>query len=175
MMGVAGWTDDRVENLKKLWLEGVSASQIAKQLGGVTRNAVIGKVHRLGLSGRAAPSQPTKPAFRAPRPARPISAAPSQPKRMMPPTPPVQSAPPPAPLPALVEERGSATVLTLGAHMCKWPIGDPGTEDFSFCGRRAGDDGPYCVEHAKLAYQPQIGKKKTSVNELTRSLRRFIS
>ena len=60
-----GWTDDRVANLKKLWLDGLSASQIAKQLGGVTRNAVIGKVHRLGLSGRAAPSQPSRPAFRA--------------------------------------------------------------------------------------------------------------
>jgi GcrA cell cycle regulator len=49
------WTDERVSTLKKLWLDGLSASQIAKQLGGVTRNAVIGKVHRLGLSGRAAP------------------------------------------------------------------------------------------------------------------------
>ena len=51
-----GWTDERVSTLKKLWMDGLSASQIAKQLGGVTRNAVIGKVHRLGLSGRAAPS-----------------------------------------------------------------------------------------------------------------------
>ena len=65
------WTDERVSTLKKLWLDGLSASQIAKQLGGVTRNAVIGKVHRLGLSGRAAPSQPSRPVFKAPRPARP--------------------------------------------------------------------------------------------------------
>lgn len=69
----AGWTEDRVGALKKLWLEGQSASQIAKQLGGgVTRNAVIGKVHRLGLSGRAAPSQPARATF---RPARPRPAA----------------------------------------------------------------------------------------------------
>ena len=47
------WTDERVETLKKMWGEGQSASQIAKELGGVTRNAVIGKVHRLGLSNRA--------------------------------------------------------------------------------------------------------------------------
>ena len=67
-----GWTEERVEVLKKLWLDGFSASQIAKQLGdGLTRNAVIGKVHRLGLSGRAAPSQPQRPAFKASRPARP--------------------------------------------------------------------------------------------------------
>ncbi|WP_040346331.1 GcrA family cell cycle regulator, partial [Brevundimonas diminuta] len=60
-----GWTEDRVGALKKLWLEGQSASQIAKALGGgVTRNAVIGKVHRLGLSGRAAPSQPARTTFR---------------------------------------------------------------------------------------------------------------
>jgi len=52
-----GWTDERVETLKRLWLDGLSASQIAKQLGGVTRNAVIGKVHRLGLSGRATTSR----------------------------------------------------------------------------------------------------------------------
>ena len=61
-----GWTDERVGTLKKLWLEGLSASQIAKQLGGVTRNAVIGKVHRLGLSGRAA--SPRRPLPVAGRP-----------------------------------------------------------------------------------------------------------
>src|SRR3954467_15102818 len=77
-----GWTDERVELLKKLWQDGLSASQIAKQLGGVTRNAVIGKVHRLGLSGRAAPSNPARPAFKAPRPARPVTSAPSAPRRL---------------------------------------------------------------------------------------------
>jgi GcrA cell cycle regulator len=65
------WTEDRVEVLKKLWAEGHSASQIAKELGGVTRNAVIGKVHRLGLSGRATPSRPVK---RPPRLAHPKTA-----------------------------------------------------------------------------------------------------
>ncbi len=73
-----------------------------------------------------------------------------------------------------VEERGVATVLTLGAHMCKWPIGDPATDDFSFCGRRASDDGPYCLEHARVAYQPQQGKKKASPSDLARSLRRYV-
>jgi GcrA cell cycle regulator len=65
-----GWTDERVELLKKLWQDGLHASQIAKQLGGVTRNAVIGKVHRLGLSGRATPSKPQRTRFKSPRPAR---------------------------------------------------------------------------------------------------------
>jgi len=165
-----GWTDERVASLKKLWLEGLSASQIAKQLGGVTRNAVIGKVHRLGLSGRATPAAPSRPAFKAPRPARPVLAQPHAPRRAEPAAPPA-----PPPLPAVVEEPGSATVLTLGAHMCKWPIGDPAAEGFTFCGRRTGPDGPYCAEHARVAYQPQIKKgKRSDVAELARSLRRYI-
>jgi GcrA cell cycle regulator len=161
-----GWTDERVELLKKLWLEGLSASQIAKQLGGVTRNAVIGKVHRLGLSGRATPSQPSRPTFKAPRPPRPMSAP--SPRRLEP-----RSAPMPAPV-YFVEEPGSATVLTLGAHMCKWPIGDPSTDSFTFCGRRADADGPYCVNHARVAYQPQQPRKRSGATELARSLRRYI-
>lgn len=167
-----GWTDERVETLKKLWQDGLSASQIAKQLGGVTRNAVIGKVHRLGLSGRAAPSKPARPAFKAPRPQRPAAAAPSAPRRI---AEPAAAAPAQAPAPVryIEESPGSATVLTLGAHMCKWPIGDPSTEGFTFCGRRASD-GPYCMEHARIAYQPAQTKKKGSANELARSLRRYI-
>src|SRR5690349_10261595 len=108
---VMGWTDERVELLKKLWQDGLSASQIAKQLGGVTRNAVIGKVHRLGLSGRAAPSKPARTVFKAPRPARPAVAAPSAPRRIAEPvalretqaTPPVRY---------VDEAPGMATVLT---------------------------------------------------------------
>lgn len=168
-----GWTEERVEILKKLWLEGLSASQIAKQLGGVTRNAVIGKVHRLGLSGRAAPSQPTRPAFRTPRPPRPVSSAPAAHRRHDGPR--LEGVPRALLRPAgFVEQPGTATVLTLGAHMCKWPIGDPASAEFTFCGRRAGDEGPYCVEHARLAYQPPQAKKKTSAAELARSLRRYI-
>jgi GcrA cell cycle regulator len=173
-----GWTDERVTTLKKLWLDGLSASQIAKQLGGVTRNAVIGKVHRLGLSGRAAPSQPARPAFKAPRPARPVATAPAAPRRMVaePAAPVVVSNGPTLPQPVhRIEEPGSATVLTLGAHMCKWPIGDPSTDGFTFCGRRNGEHGPYCREHAQVAYQqPQPGKKKGGASELARSLRRYI-
>jgi GcrA cell cycle regulator len=169
-----GWTDERVESLKKLWQDGLSASQIAKQLGGVTRNAVIGKVHRLGLSGRAAPSKPARPVFKAPRPARPAAAAPAAPRRMAEPVAREAAAPAPATPVRYVEEApGSATVLTLGAHMCKWPIGDPSSEGFTFCGRRQ-DEGPYCVEHARIAYQPAQTKKKSGANELARSLRRYI-
>ena len=176
----AGWTEDRVGALKKLWLEGQSASQIAKQLGGgVTRNAVIGKVHRLGLSGRATPSQPARTATTTFRPARTRTTPPVQPSaprrveggrieavqpapRPVAPTPPVAS---------VAELPGTATVMTLGAHMCKWPIGDPSSTEFSFCGRRASE-GVYCQEHARVAYQPQI--KRGGKEELARSLRRYI-
>ena len=81
------------------------------------------------------------------------------------------------PMPApvyFVEEPGSATVLTLGAHMCKWPIGDPSTDSFTFCGRRAEAEGPYCVNHARIAYQPQQPRKRSGATELARSLRRYI-
>jgi len=89
------WTEDRVEILTKLWAEGLSASQIAKQLGGVTRNAVIGKVHRLGLSGRAKPSNPSKKAARKTTTARArVTRAPSAPRK---PRPAVAAAPPPPP------------------------------------------------------------------------------
>src|SRR6185437_9606550 len=163
----------RVETLKKLWLDGLSASQIAKQLGGVTRNAVIGKVHRLGLSGRATPSQPQRPAFKTPRAPRPAIAAAPAPRRA------IEASAMPAQLPAAAlapEEPGTATVLTLGAHMCKWPIGDPASDSFTFCGRRSDREGPYCSEHARVAYQPQQQKKggRTSASELARSLRRYI-
>ena len=166
-----GWTDERVELLKKLWLDGLSASQIAKQLGGVTRNAVIGKVHRLGLSGRAAPSQPTRPVFKAPRAPRPAPAP--QPRRVEAHTHHTPNTPAPQAI-YYPEEPGSATVLTLGAHMCKWPIGDPATDGFSFCGRRTDVDGPYCASHARVAYQPQQTRKRSSASELARSLRRYI-
>ena len=66
-MNQMNWSDDRVEQLKTLWTEGLSASQIARALGGVTRNAVIGKVHRLGLAGRASPSRAERPRVSMPK------------------------------------------------------------------------------------------------------------
>ena len=168
-----GWTDERVVVLKKLWLDGLSASQIAKQLGGVTRNAVIGKVHRLGLSGRATPSQPARPvAYKPPPRQRP--------------------AVPPAPAPVMAiarrnepqppqivrfrdEAPGSATVLTLGNRMCKWPIGDPSSDGFTFCGSGCQGEGPYCDAHSEVAYQPQQKRGgRSQVAELARSLRRYM-
>src|SRR4026209_1674872 len=78
------WTDERVELLKKLWADGLSASQIAAELGGITRNAVIGKVHRLGLSGRAKSPSSTPPPPRQPRPPGPMMRSPPPPTRRNP-------------------------------------------------------------------------------------------
>lgn len=161
---INGWNDERVELLKRLWADGLSASQIAKQLGGVTRNAVIGKVHRLGLAGRAAPSRPAKrpvPIARVkpavaiqpePRPVEPVAEA-----IEVPPARPAQAVPGAA---ARTAARGDMIgVLQLGPHMCKWPIGDPGDPDFGFCGAQSLPGGVYCAEHAAVAYQPAAARK----------------
>jgi GcrA cell cycle regulator len=152
------WTEERVELLKKLWSEGLSASQIAAQLGGVTRNAVIGKVHRLNLSGR------TKPASSSPRPRKVRTAAPGRSMR------PFVSgnnalkahaSPAPRRLPApmalediVVPISLNVSLLQLNDTMCKWPEGDPGAESFHFCGHRNWNSLPYCEYHSRLAYQP---------------------
>lgn len=137
------WTDERVEQLKKLWSEGLSASQIAKQLGGVTRNAVIGKVHRLGLSGRATPSRPAR---RTVKPARPRTTT--------------ATTAPASVEPAVLPSGEFATVLTLRDSMCKWPIGDPASSSFRFCGRKTGADHTYCEAHADMAYQPSQKRRR---------------
>ncbi len=146
-MSDTGWTDARVETLKTLWREGLSAAQIAGRLGGVTRNAVLGKIHRLGLSGRA-----VAPRLGGQRPAsvrpRPASRKPTRGPK------PAAEAPVDIAIP--VEGPGLATsVLQLGVHMCHWPIGDPLSPDFSFCGRRADGPGPYCLAHRRIAHQPR--------------------
>jgi len=140
-----GWSDERVATLRQLWRDGRSASQIAQQLGGVTRNAVMGKVHRLGLSGRGAPCAPTRaPRVAAARqrpPARPALAA------RLP-----RFAPVPAPSPAPEGPGLIASLVHLTVHACKWPIGDPKSPDFSFCGRRS--EGRYCAAHERRSVQP---------------------
>jgi GcrA cell cycle regulator len=141
-MTESNWSEDRITTLTSLWQSGLSASQIAKALGGVTRNAVIGKIHRLGLSGRAQPSRPVRlvqPSRRATPPSRPRAVA--------------RVAPSPARPQPVLKGPGLVTSLALlGAHACKWPIGDPKGEDFSFCGRRA--NGSYCPSHKAAAFQP---------------------
>ena len=161
------WTDERVELLKKLWSDGLSASQIAGRMGGVTRNAVIGKVHRLGLSGRARPARPSRPRIAKPRyPAQPSPsgyqiAGNLALKREVEAMPQAVTEPEPAPLEAIEIAPGEhVTILTLTERRCKWPIGDPTTADFHFCGRESGSGSPYCRDHARIAYQPLNERRK---------------
>lgn len=166
------WTTERVELLKKLWGDGLSASQIAGELGGVTRNAVIGKVHRLGLSGRAkSPAPAAKP--RRSRPSAPSSTTSSSSRQSAPqpqtrgsaalkmaPAPAPEIEPEAEPIAELVPISERATILTLTERTCKWPIGDPSTEDFYFCGRNSDPGVPYCAHHCKIAYQPLADRRR---------------
>jgi GcrA cell cycle regulator len=135
------WSDDRVEKLKSLWQTGLSASQVARALGDVSRNAVIGKVHRLGLAGRASPNRVSRP--------RPYAASrPRAPKLSKYVVPMVEEEP-------LKFEDGSfATMRTINNSMCRWPIGDPAMGTFHFCGRSPKPGSPYCEAHNHRAHQP---------------------
>ncbi|MFQ8430063.1 GcrA family cell cycle regulator [Amaricoccus sp. W119] len=216
------WTDERVEMLKVMWSEGKSASQIAKELGGVTRNAVIGKVHRLGLSNRGpgaegadeeiaaqsgvqsgVPSgaQPGAPSgtlsaasmeqaaahageeeeevHEQPRPATasPASAPPRPPVKETAPVPPQRPKPimgqplPPQPaqneispealanLAEVAKKAKKLTLMQLTERTCKWPVGDPATEDFWFCGLPSAPGKPYCETHVAVAFQPMSARR----------------
>ncbi len=158
------WTDERVELLKKLWSDGLSASQIAAELGGITRNAVIGKVHRLGLSGRAkAPSsaiprqrKPRAPSqmFRAARPMMRGNTALAMPAYDYDPE------PEPEPIENIIPIGQRCTLVELTEETCRWPIGDPGSPDFFFCGGRRVAGLPYCGHHVRIAYQPATDRRR---------------
>lgn len=151
------WTDERVELLKKYWAEGLSASQIAKRLGDVTRNAVIGKVHRLGLSGRATPARPERGRAptrvkQEPSPGRSFYRAAQEEVEVI--EEPVFMAP------LVLKDGEMATVSTIKSGMCKWPVGDPASDEFHFCGQGSTAGQSYCPYHAHLAYQPAQKKKR---------------
>jgi len=187
------WTEERVETLKRMWGEGQSASQIAKELGGVTRNAVIGKVHRLGLSNRAgggastakapAKEKPAKPAPKAKaatakKAEKPAVAAPETPAAEKPaPAParkpiiPAGQPLPPQPSANEISPEALETVrevektakklnlMELTERTCKWPIGDPATDDFWFCGLPVQPGKPYCEAHVGVAFQPMSSRR----------------
>ncbi|TCT08255.1 GcrA family cell cycle regulator [Aquabacter spiritensis] len=159
------WNDERVELLKRLWGEGLSASQIATELGGITRNAVIGKVHRLGLSGRvkaAGPARPRKAQTEAPAPrpaSRPAFSGNTALAQALEPV--VEQAPRPAPVAGNVVPMGQrCTIMNLTEATCRWPVGEPGTESFYFCGGRTVSGLPYCTHHARMAYQPSQDRRR---------------
>ncbi|GGD94922.1 GcrA cell cycle regulator [Aureimonas endophytica] len=182
------WTDERVELLAKLWGEGLSASQIASQLGGVTRNAVIGKVHRLKLETRvkvAGAAELVRPALAA-EPVmveESVEVATAQVLQMQTS---LRSAArgggvqgatafkmeepddldldiePEAPRAPgeVVPIARNLTLVQLTERTCKWPLGDPLSPDFRFCGNHSDDSSPYCQYHARIAFQPASERRR---------------
>ncbi|PZO79133.1 MAG: GcrA cell cycle regulator [Mesorhizobium amorphae] len=180
------WTDERVELLRRLWSEGLSASQIAAQLGGVSRNAVIGKVHRMKFNDRgratAAPAAKKKVAaspvvaqtvsvpaavsvkavVAAAQVMRPMTttigatalqaAFDAEPQVIRQPLRPGEN--------VVVPISRRLKLVQLTERTCKWPNGDPLSEDFSFCGNDCADTGPYCRYHAKIAFQPASERRR---------------
>ncbi|MCA3255301.1 MAG: GcrA cell cycle regulator, partial [Alphaproteobacteria bacterium] len=155
---------------------------IAEKLGeGLTRNAVIGKAHRLGLKGRPSPvkagAEPAAAAAPAPAP-KPAAAPPPAPAAAAP-----AAAPEPAPAPVAAaaaapaielpkarpvpvraapvsgKSGGKTTLLDLSDKVCKWPIGHPDEADFHFCGKPSQPGFPYCGEHCAVAYQAQLPRR----------------
>ena len=178
------WTDERVELLKKMWGEGQSASQIAKELGGVTRNAVIGKVHRLGLSNRSGGGGTSKSVKE--KAAKPAAKAKAAPKAEAQPAPEAEKKPvipvrrqiipagqplPPQPSANEISPEALASVrevekkakkislMELTERTCKWPIGDPATDEFWFCGLAVKPGKPYCEAHVGVAFQPMSSRR----------------
>ena len=143
------WTDERVELLKTLWAEGLSAAQIANKMGGVTRNAVIGKVHRLGLSGRATPAKPQRGCGTMGERREEVVTVKPQRKEIKSVIPEVQTI-----APLVLDSGDRTTVATIKNNMCKWPIGDPAKDDFHFCGQQTLTGKSYCTHHARVAFQP---------------------
>ncbi|MGJ5177707.1 GcrA family cell cycle regulator [Bradyrhizobium oligotrophicum] len=139
------FTPERVEQLKLLWQAGLSSSQIAAELGNVTRNAVIGKIHRLGLSGPASSPDPLAPRKRKKdlnRLRKKILSSDETPSD---------------------EHRRSLTELN--EQTCHWPVGDPTSAEFSFCGAPTISGLPYCPSHSRIAYQPAADRRKQKADE----------
>ena len=141
------WTHERIEQLKKLWEAGYTASNIAAELGGITRNAVIGKAHRLGLSGRMKSKSK-------------VSSVSIVRKRKMP----VNKNSKIIELTTSVEPMNPTSFADIKDGLCRWPLGEPEDSDFKFCGRKCAEGMIYCTEHHSLAYQPlnQTRQKRAS-------------
>src|SRR6185312_10450203 len=155
------WTDERVELLKKLWADGLSASQIAGELGGITRNAVIGKVHRLGLSGRAKSPSSSTPRARKPRSHMLRVSRPSiRGNNALALAYDMEPEHDPEPIETVIPLEQRRTLLELNEETCRWPIGDPSGTDFYFCGGKSVTGLPYCAHHSRVAYQPANDRRK---------------
>jgi len=156
------WTDARIDLLRTSWEQGMTASQIAELLGeGVSRNAVIGKAHRLGLQARPSPVKGGDANI-----AQVITESVAMPVTTPTATTPVRATAVPArkPRPATTAKPAHTTLLDLSEKVCKWPIGHPGDTDFHFCGKPSATGFPYCMEHCAVAYQAQQPRRDRNRN-----------
>ena len=158
------WTEQMVDDLRAMWKEGLTTAEIGKRLG-VSKNSIVGKVHRLGLSGRPSPIKkkeevenpvveakplPTKKAEKVKSEPVPASKKVEEPKEekieikvaKQPETP----------------RKEHVSLVDLDNHTCRWPIGDPKDENFHFCGKKVKIGQTYCEEHANIAYVKAIKK-----------------
>ncbi len=156
------WNEEHVTTLTRLWRDGYSASQVARQLGGVSRSAVIGKVHRLGLTGRSAPSRPHAPGGRLPTRAKASARASAGGVGR---TTHAARAETPAAPQGPFDVAPTASLLTLTRHACRWPIGEPDAADFGFCGR-AKAAGAYCAGHAAMSRKSHAPMKTRDIERL---------
>lgn len=161
------WTPERVETIKTMWADGHSASIIASRIGGVSRNAVIGKLHRMGLAGKRSRSRATRvrkpPRVYATRLVRPAWTQQIGQLPLDPHTPAVEPIIP-------THERKPLLVRKADGHLhandeftndsCRWPCGDPQDADFGFCGRKKVEGISYCLDHARIAYQPPQPRRR---------------
>ena len=149
------WTHEREEKLKELWKEGHSASQIASMLGDTTRNAVIGKAHRLDLQARAVSRKSTVKINSESNIAPEIK---------------TQKLGRRARFKALLldknfEQENPKKLEELTDSTCRWPIGHPYEEKFYFCGRKSMEKFPYCKLHVLYAFQPKNAKEEDQITE----------
>ena len=143
------WNDEKVTKLKNLWGKGNTASQIAEIIGGISRNAVIGKAHRLDLEARAPSKQSSAPKSRDNKQIK-RTAAPTSRKAKF------QS----ILLDKNFEPENPKSLEDLTESTCKWPIGHPNEEKFYFCGRKPEGEFPYCKLHVLYAFQPKGSKEE---------------
>lgn len=158
------WDDGRIEQLKKLWAEGLSASQIASELGGITRNAVIGKVHRLGLSGRAKSKPVVVVRTRVKAAAKPVARTQSisvsgnlAMLEMVEAVPEIVAKPRES---VVIPISRRISIMDLREGVCRWPLGDPMQADFVYCGADCLVGKTYCDAHARIAFQPHGERRR---------------
>jgi GcrA cell cycle regulator len=167
---IMSWTEQQIQMLKNMWGNGYSASEIAKHLGGMTRNAVIGKAHRLKLSSRPSPikrEDGDMGSIGTLTGSIPVVKSAPRKRVMLRPLPVIPT--PPATVKAPIKDHLTAfdslrrtegiAVTKAGERHCRWPVGDPRSPDFRFCGCSAYESLPYCIDHARVAYQ-NMGRKQ---------------